>query len=121
MPSILSHSLQAPQLLLPAAHAQFSNVDPVQSVHAIEQIHQGVQLYTTTREQMQNVIDNYNLAKQMASSPSMLYSTFQSRSQQWVGVSPSANTYGNTTGWINAITNGNGAAHRNTTGELATH
>jgi hypothetical protein len=91
------------------AQAQFSNVDPVQSVHAIEQIRQGVQLYTTTREQMQNVIDNYNLAKQMASSPSILYSTFQTRSQQWVGVSPSANTYGNTTDWINAVTNGNGA------------
>ena len=83
-----------------SAHAQFSNVDPVQAVHAVQQINQGVQLYSTTREQLQNVIDNYNLAKQMASSPSMLFSTFQSRSQQWVGVSPSANTYGNTAGWI---------------------
>src|SRR4051794_19388843 len=94
----------------PAAHAQFANVDPVQAGHAIQQIQQAAQLYSTTREQLQNVIDNYNLAKQMASSPSMLFSTFQSRSQQWVGVSPSANTYGNTTGWINAVTNGNGAA-----------
>jgi hypothetical protein len=101
--------LTAAAIAAPAAHAQFSNVDWVQAGHAIEQIHQGVQLYTTTREQMQNVIDNYNLAKQMASSPSMLFSTFQSRSQQWVGVSPSANTYGNTSGWINAITNGGGA------------
>jgi hypothetical protein len=96
-------------IMASSAHAQFSNVDPVQAVHAVQQINQGVQLYSTTREQLQNVIDNYNLAKQMASSPSMLYSTFQSRSQQWVGVSPSANTYGNTTGWINAVTNGNGA------------
>ena len=95
---------------MPVAHAQFGNVDWVQAGHAVQQIHQATQLYSTTREQMQNVIDNYNLAKQMASSPSMLYSTFQSRSQQWVGVSPSANTYGNTTGWINAITNGSGAA-----------
>jgi hypothetical protein len=95
---------------VPAAHAQFANVDPVQAVHAVQQINQGVQLYSTTREQLQNVISNYNLAKQMASSPSMLYTTFQSRSQQWVGVTPSANTYGNTTSWINAVTNGNGAA-----------
>jgi hypothetical protein len=94
---------------MPAAHAQFGNVDWVQAGHAVQQIHQATQLYSTTREQMQNVIDSYNLAKQMASSPSMLYSTFQSRSQQWVGVSPSANTYGNTTGWINAITTGSGA------------
>jgi hypothetical protein len=97
-------------IMTSSAHGQFSNVDPVQAVHAVQQINQGVQLYSTTREQLQNVIDNYNLAKQMASSPSMLFSTFQSRSQQWVGVSPSANTYGNTTGWINAVTNGNGAA-----------
>jgi hypothetical protein len=97
-------------IMTSSAHAQFSNVDPVQAVHAVQQINQGVQLYSTTREQLQNVIDNYNLAKQMASSPSMLFSTFQSRSQQWVGVSPSVNTYGNTTGWINAVTNGNGAA-----------
>lgn len=97
-------------IMTPSAQAQFSNVDPVQAVHAVQQINQGVQLYSTTREQLQNVIDNYNLAKQMASSPSMLFSTFQSRSQQWVGVSPSGNTYGNTAGWINAVTNGNGAA-----------
>ena len=45
-----------------SAHAQFSNVDPVQAVHAVQQINQGVQLYSTTREQLQNVIDNYNLA-----------------------------------------------------------
>jgi len=94
-------------IMTSSAHAQFSNVDPVQAVHAVQQINQEVQLYSTTREQLQNVIDNYNLAKQMASSPSMLFSTFQSRSQQWVGVTPSANTYGNTTGWINAVTTGN--------------
>jgi hypothetical protein len=95
---------------MPAARAQFSNVDPVQAIHAVQQINQGVQLYSTTREQMQNVINNYNLAKQMSSSPSMLFTTFQSRSQQWVGVTPSANTYGNTTSWIDAVTNGNGAS-----------
>jgi hypothetical protein len=95
---------------MPAVRAQFSNIDPVQAIHAVQQINQGVQLYSTTREQMQNVISNYNLAKQMASSPSMLFTTFQSRSQQWAGVTPSANTYGNTSSWINAVTNGNGAS-----------
>jgi hypothetical protein len=94
---------------VPAVHAQFANVDPVQAGHAIQQIQQAAQLYTTTQQATQNVINNYNLARQMASSPSMLYSTFQSRSQQWVGVTPSTNTYGNTTTWINAVTNGNGA------------
>jgi hypothetical protein len=95
---------------MPAAQAQFANVDPIQAGHAIQQIQQAAQLYSTTQQATQNVINNYNLAKEMASSPSMLYSTFQSRSQQWVGVTPSANTYGNTTGWINAVTNGNGAS-----------
>jgi hypothetical protein len=102
--------IAAAAIATPVARAQFSNVDPVQAVHAVQQINQGVQLYSTTREQLQNVISNYNLAKQMASSPSMLFTTFQSRSQQWVGVTPSANTYGNTTSWINAVTNGNGAS-----------
>jgi hypothetical protein len=73
---------------MPAARAQFSNVDPVQAIHAVQQINQGVQLYSTTREQMQNVINNYNLAKQMSSSPSMLFTTFQSRSQTIGGCYP---------------------------------
>jgi hypothetical protein len=94
----------------PAAHAQFANVDPVQAGHAIQQIQQAAQLYSTTQQATQNAVSNYNLAKQMASSPSMLFSTFQSRSQQWVGITPSANTYGNTNGWINAVTTGNLAA-----------
>jgi hypothetical protein len=107
--SLVVTALAVAAAAVPVANAQFSNVDPVQAVRAVQQINQGVQLYSTTREQLQNIINNYNLAKQMASSPSMLFSTFQSRSQQWVGVTPSANTYGNTTSWINAITNGNGA------------
>ena len=102
---IISALALAAASAMPAAQAQFANVDPVQAGHAIQQIQQAAQLYSTTQQATQNVINNYNLAKEMASSPSMLYSTFQSRSQQWVGVTPSANTYGNTTGWINAVTN----------------
>ena len=104
---IISTLALAAASAMPAAQAQFANVDPVQAGHAIQQIQQAAHLYTTTQQATQTVINNYNLAKEMASSPSMLYSTFQSRSQQWVGVTPSANTYGNTTGWINAVTTGN--------------
>ena len=71
---LLTARVAAAGIVTPSAHAQFSNVDPLQAVHAVQQINQGVQLYSTTREQLQNVIDNYNLAKQMASSPSMLSS-----------------------------------------------
>jgi hypothetical protein len=106
-PPILIAFAAASAIAMPAALAQFANVDPVQAGHAIQQIQQAAQLYSTTQQATQNAISNYNLAKQMASSPSMLFSTFQSRSQQWVGVTPSANTYGNTTGWINAVTTGN--------------
>ncbi len=60
-------------LLISAAttQAQFGGVvfDPTQSVHAVQQIVQADQLYTTTMQTTQNVIATYNFAKQMASSP----------------------------------------------------
>ena len=55
------------------AHAQFFGsgivFDPTQSGHAIQQILQDNQLYTTTVETTRNVIAAYNLAQRMASLP----------------------------------------------------
>ena len=54
------------------ACAQFGSgivFDPTQSGHAIQQITQGNQLYTTTVQTTRNVIAAYNLAQRMASLP----------------------------------------------------
>jgi hypothetical protein len=54
-----------------AANAQFSAVvyDPTQSVHAIQQIEQGQNIFTNTVKLADNAIATYNLAHQMAMAP----------------------------------------------------
>ncbi|HUZ94412.1 MAG TPA: hypothetical protein VMU57_05815 [Edaphobacter sp.] len=96
------------------AHAQFGSgivFDPTQSVHAIQQIAQANQLYTTTVASTRNVIAAYNVARQMASVPQMLYTTYSNLGrQQWITLVQSANTYGNSSFWINAASTGYDAA-----------
>lgn len=111
------------------AHAQFGSgivFDPTQSAHAIQQIAQASQLYTTTVNTMQNVIGAYNLARQMASLPETLYTTYGTLGQQqWAAIIQPANTYGNSSVWMNAAATGYGApsaaqaAGINTTGRIA--
>lgn len=111
------------------AFAQFGSgivFDPTQSAHAIQQIAQASQLYTTTVNTMQNVIGAYNLARQMASLPEALYTTYSTLGQQqWAAIIQPANTYGNSSVWMNAATTGYGAAAAtlaaslNTTGRIA--
>ncbi|TCK75920.1 hypothetical protein [Acidipila rosea] len=111
------------------ARAQFGSgivFDPTQSAHAIQQIGQASQLYTTTVNTMQNVIGAYNLARQMASLPETLYTTYGTLGpQQWAAIIQPANTYGNSSVWMNAAATGYGApaatqaASINTTGRIA--
>jgi hypothetical protein len=95
------------------ARAQFGSgivFDPTQSAHALQQIWQAEQLYTTTIQTTQNVIAAYNLAERMASAPQMLYSGYSNMGRQmWTSVTTPANTYGNTQMWIEAATTGTGA------------
>jgi hypothetical protein len=106
----------------PAARAQFGSgivFDPTQSGHAVQQILQGKQLYTTTVETTQNVIAAYNLAQRMASLPQTLYSTYSNLgSQAWTILTQPANTYGNSLPWINAASSGYGAAPANQAASL---
>ena len=99
------------------AHAQLGSgivYDPTQSVHAVQQILQADQLYTTALNTTQNVIGAYNLAKRMATAPSSLYSGYTNMGQQfWVPFTQPANTYGNLQQFINAIATGSGAASAN--------
>lgn len=96
-----------------AVFAQFGSgivFDPTQSGHAVQQIVQGKQLYTTTIETTRNVIAAYNLAQRMASLPQTLYRSYSNLGrQEWILLSRPANTYGNTLPWINAAINGIGA------------
>ena len=95
---------------VPMAEAQFGSgivFDPTQSVHAVQQIVQAGQLYTTTVQTTQNVIGAYNLAQRMASAPQSLYSSYSNAGQQmWTTVTQPANTYGNTQMWTTALTTG---------------
>ena len=96
--------------LTAAAHAQFSNVvyDPAQNGHAIQQITQAQQLYTTALQTRNTVISAYNLAQQMANLPNSLYRQYVTPWTQWNYIATPANTYGNVIGWINAANTGNG-------------
>ena len=105
------------------AHAQFFGsgivFDPTQSGHAIQQITQGNQLYTTTVATTRNVIAAYNLAQRMASLPQTLYSSYANLGrQQWIILTRPANTYGNSLPWINAATTGYGASAANQSSSL---
>jgi hypothetical protein len=84
--------------------------DPTQSGHAIQQIAQGNQLYTTTVQTTRNVIAAYNLAQRMASLPRELYTSYSNLGrQEWIILTRPANTYGNSLAWIEAAMTGRGA------------
>ncbi len=77
--------------------------DPTQATHALSQIAQAEKTYTTTVQTTEHVINAYNLAKHMASSPSSLYTSYGSGLPSWVPMLPSQDTYGNTGGYLKAV------------------
>ncbi len=104
------------------AYAQFGSgivFDPTQSGHAIQQIEEANQLYTTTVETTRNVIAAYNLAQRMATLPQTLYTAYSNMGrQQWTTLTMPANTYGNSLVWMNSASTGYGAATANQTASL---
>src|SRR5665213_1801849 len=109
--------LLAATTLTNSAHAQIGAsvvLDPTQSAHAVQQLIQGSQLYTTNLQTLTNVMETYNLAHRMATAPSSYYTAFANMGEQmWTQVTRPANTYGNSLPWISAATTGNGAASAN--------
>ena len=96
-----------------SAHAQLGwsvTFDPTQAGHALSQLAQAEKTYTTTVQTTENVINAYNLAKRMASSPSSLYTSYGSGLPSWVPVLPSQDTYGNTGGYLNSVNKYTGQA-----------
>jgi hypothetical protein len=117
MKGLLTTALLAVSILTIPAHGQFGAgivLDPTQSAHAVQQLIQGSQLYTTTIKTTQNVMETYNLAQRMATAPSSYYTAYTNMAQQtWTPVAHPANTYGNSLPWTNAATYGSGAAAAN--------
>jgi hypothetical protein len=93
----------------PAAHAQFGSgivFDPTQSAHALQQIEQGSQIYTTAVATRNQIVTMYNLAHQMAQMPQNLEARYKADWSQWTSVQAPANTYGNTAALVNALNYG---------------
>lgn len=96
-------------VLVPAAHAQFGSgivYDPTQSAHAIQQIEQASQLYTTAVATRNQIVTMYNLAYQMAQMPQNLAARYQADWSQWTSLPSTPNTYGNTSALVNALNYG---------------
>ncbi len=97
----------------PLAHAQFGwsvTFDPTQATHVLAQIAQAEKTYTTTVQTTENVINAYNLAKRMASSPTSLFTSYGSGLPSWVPMLPSQDTYGNTGGYFKSVNKYTGEA-----------
>jgi len=93
--------------------------DPTQSAHAAQQILQANHLYSTTLETSRNVIGAYNLAQKMASLPQSYYAAYTNLGrQQWTNLQQPANTYGNSTPWIDSARTGVGATAANQTASM---
>ena len=105
----LSTLVFAASLSSPLAHAQFGSgivYDPTQSAHAIQQIQQGSQLYTTAVATRNQIVTMYNLAHQMAQMPQNLAQRYKADWAQWSSLQSTPNTYGNTAVLVNALNYG---------------
>jgi hypothetical protein len=101
--------LAAVLALTPMAHAQFGSgivFDPTQSAHALQQIEQGSQIYTTAVATRNQIVTMYNLAYQMSQLPQDLEARYKADWSQWTSLQAPANTYGNTAALVNALNYG---------------
>jgi hypothetical protein len=95
--------------LAPMAHAQFGSgivFDPTQSAHALQQIEQASQIYTTAVATRNQIVTMYNLAYQMSQLPQDLEARYKADWSQWTSLQAPANTYGNTAALVNALNYG---------------
>ncbi|HEY1759367.1 MAG TPA: hypothetical protein VGG72_28605 [Bryobacteraceae bacterium] len=120
--------------LVTLAQAQFGSgivYDPAQSGHAVVQIEHEEQSINNQMQQIENgqkvftntvkiaetaiqtynqIVQQYNLYHQMMVAPQMLYVRFLSPMSDLRTLEQVSNTYGNSSGWVNAANTGNGAA-----------
>jgi hypothetical protein len=90
------------------AFAQFGSgivYDPTQGGHALQQIRQAGQLYTTALQTRDTVISAYNLAHELSLAPQQLYQRYTTPWTNWNTVT-TVNTYGNTAALFQSINTG---------------
>lgn len=83
------------------ANAQWAVFDSTNYANAVKEYRQVQQLYTTATQTRDQVIQTYNLARQMAQMPQDMYQRYGTEFARWKTVSAS-NTYANTGEWISA-------------------
>ena len=88
--------------LAPAAHAQWTVFDPANYANAVQEFYKLQQAYTTAVQTRDQIITAYNLAYQMSQMPQNLAARYKSDFAPWTNLS-AANTYGNTSAWVNAL------------------
>jgi hypothetical protein len=90
-------------VILPlTAHAQFTVFDPTNYANALNEFAQLKQMYTTALQTRDQIISSYNLAFQMSRMPQNLATRYKSDFSQWTNLT-APNTYGNTSGWMDAL------------------
>src|ERR1700678_4632490 len=130
-----SLTLAAMLSIMPAtiARAQFGSgivYDPTQSAHAItqieheersisnqiQQIENGQQIFSNTvkiastaLQTYNQIVQQYQLYREMMLAPQMLYSRFLSPTTDLRMLQQVSNTYGHSSGWLNSANTGNGA------------
>jgi hypothetical protein len=87
------------------AHAQWAVFDSTNYANSVREYREIQQLYTTANATRDQVIQTYNLARQMANMPQDLQQRYAAEFSRWKTVS-ATNTYGNTADWISAVNNG---------------
>lgn len=91
------------------AHAQLFGggvvYDPTQAGHAIQQIRQVDQLYTTASQTRDQIVQGYNLARRMSQMPQDMYRRYAAEFSRWTTLN-AADSYGNTADWIAAANSG---------------
>jgi len=96
-------------LSMSQARAQWAVFDSANYGNAVQQYRQVQQLYTTATQTRDQVIQTYNLARQMAQMPQSMQQRYAAEFARWKTVSASS-TYGNTADWISAANSGDSAA-----------
>lgn len=99
--TIVGLAVFAAALCVSQAHAQWAVFDSTNYANAVKEYRQVQQLYTTASQTRDQVIQTYNLARQMAQMPQDLYQRYATDFARWKTVSAS-NTYSNTSEWITA-------------------
>lgn len=99
--TIVGLAVFAAALCVSQAHAQWAVFDSTNYANAVKEYRQVEQLYTTANQTRDQVIQTYNLARQMAQMPQDLYQRYATDFARWKTVSAS-NTYSNTAEWISA-------------------